>query len=243
MLDYPGFCYLDVEKTGSTFIRAFLARHAKAAPRCDVKHRPPRYAHRWRKLYFASARSPADQYVSLYTFGCEGKGIFRNNLDRTGAPIVEAYDATQAGFERWIDAVTGPGRQALLPPSLLPYHSPYLGIMGVRFLRLCLPRARRRMPRFSNARGIAAAYSRSGLPGAVIRQEHLNAELAALVRGPLARHLKDPEAALAELDRPERINSSDRSQPVSVEALPEELRARIASVEWFHRDVLGYPAV
>ncbi|MSU89569.1 hypothetical protein GE300_08060 [Rhodobacteraceae bacterium 2CG4] len=242
MLEYRRFCYLDVEKTGSTFVRAFLARHAGAAPVGDAKHRPPKYAHRWRKYYFASARDPFDQYLSLYTFGCEGKGVFRNHLDRIGAPLTGSYDGTQAGFEHWLDVLCGDGRLTVLPPSMAGLHSPHLGIMGLRFLRLTLPRARSRLPRFRSARAIAGAYRRGGLPRAVLRQETLNADLAVLVDGPLRRHLRFPDAALAELDAPERLNASDRSGAICWSRVSPDLRARVAALEWFHRDVLGYPA-
>jgi len=242
MLDYRGFCYLDVEKTGSTFVRAFLMRHVRDAPLCDVEHRPPRYAHRWRKFYFASARDPFDQYLSLYTFGCEGRGVFRNHLNQVGAPIVESYDGTQEGFERWLDGVCGPDRADFIPPSMAAHYSPYLGIMGLRFLRLTLPRARSRLARFRNARAIAAAYRRGGLPRVVIRQETLNADLAKLVDGPLRKHLKDPGAAQAELGGAERLNTSDRSPAICWDRVPPELRGRVAALEWFHRDVLGYSA-
>ncbi|NNU78916.1 hypothetical protein HMH01_00560 [Halovulum dunhuangense] len=242
MLDFPGFCYLDVEKTGSTFIRAFLVSHAKTAPRDDTKHRVPRLAFRWRKFYFASARDPFDSYASLWSYGCDGGGVVRGHLARTGSELLSAYDRRPDGFIRWLDAMLGEDRARYLPPSALGYHSPHLGLMGVRFLRQTLPGARRRLPGASGAGDIGRAYARFGLPRAVIRQESLAADLSALIAGPLRRHMRDPQAALAELAAaPPAINASDRTVPLSPAMLPDALCARLEALEWFHYDMLGYP--
>ncbi|WP_112321870.1 hypothetical protein [Oceanibium sediminis] len=247
MLDYRGFCYLDVEKTGSTFVRGFLTAHAHGEPLDDTKHRVPRWAFRRRKFYFASARDPFDAYASLYSFGCDGKGALRSHLWRSEAEILAAYDYTEAGFHHWLEAMLSPERRALLPPSTLPFQNPHIGLMGTRFLRQTLPLARWIIPRAKSAEELRRAYARLGLPRAVLRQEQLNADLAALVSGPLARFMRDPHAAAEALrtaaDAGPAVNASDRSLVLDPGRMPSGLAQRLRDVEWFHYDVLGYPPV
>ncbi len=213
MLEYRGFCYLDVPKTGSTFLIDFLRRHARGRPVREVKHSPPRWAHRWRKLYFITTRDPFDLYASLYAFGCAGKGGFRKWLRQASHPVLAAYDGTPEGFEAWLDAMTGPDRRELMPPQIRRLWTPHLGLMGLRHARLALPR--RAWPKLAAAAGRAEVeqlYRRTALPRAALRLEHLHADTEALIDGPLGRHLSDPPAARAELAEAAPINATPRPE-------------------------------
>lgn len=239
MLEYPGYCYLDTEKTGSSFVRTFLLRHSPGAPIRNVKHMPPRKARRGRKLYFTSCRDPYDQYASLYAFGCAGRGALLKRLRARGSPIAAHYDATPGGFERWLAALLEDPRPAL-PDGLRGAGG--VGLQGLRYLRLNMPAARLRLIGRPSPGRIARRYRRHGLPSVILRNETLNADLEELIAGPLGAYLADPEAAIAELRQGKvRANASQRAFTMPVEALSAELRQRLVAAEWFHFDVLGYP--
>jgi len=69
MHEFPNFVYLDVEKTGSTFIMTLLDEFI-SAPVVRREHHMPMEADCDRsKRYFISVRDPLDAYISLYSYG------------------------------------------------------------------------------------------------------------------------------------------------------------------------------
>ena len=196
----------------------------------------------WRKLYFSSCRDPLEQYLSLYRYGCDGHGAFRKHQERTGSALLETYDGSQAGFEAWVIAVTGPDRLEYFPRTSALAYTPHLGLMGTRFLRLNLRRPTARLTRARDARAIARGWSWGGIPRHVIRQEHLSEDLEGLIRGGLGRHLADPASALDDLSLRPPENVSEHRDGVSVEALSEPVLAQVRALEWFHYTYLGYSA-
>ena len=79
MDDFGRIIYLDVEKTGSTFISKFLQENMACQRVRKVKH--GRIGNDFKKdsFYFISVRNPLSQYLSLYRYGCGGKGGSTNH--------------------------------------------------------------------------------------------------------------------------------------------------------------------
>lgn len=75
--------FLELQKTGCTHIRnllkeivggEFVERHIQADPRLFVDDR----------FFMGSVRDPWDWYVSLWAYGCDGRGDFFNNVTTKG---------------------------------------------------------------------------------------------------------------------------------------------------------------
>ena len=83
MDDFGRIIYLDVEKTGSTFISKFLQENMACQRVRKVKH--GRIGNNFKKgsFYFISVRNPLSQYLSLYRYGCGGKGAIYESLAKS----------------------------------------------------------------------------------------------------------------------------------------------------------------
>ena len=242
MLEFPGFCYLDVQKTGSSFIRRFILSHSKATPIADTPHARVRRFVRRHKYHFTSCRNPLDQYRSLYTFGCDGKGGFFARQKNHQSDLLPTYDGTREGFHRWLRVLLSDDRWEYLPPPMRVIFNPSLGLMTSRFLRLNLLQ-----PKFllCQVRGHAALdllWRTRRLPMDVVRQEHLREDLSKLVVGPLAPYLEDVAVARDDLFTRARENTSSSSKIDLTTDLPSDLETRLRDLEWFHYEILGYAA-
>ena len=252
MLDFGKFCYLDVQKSGSTFVREFLTRHITLPPGYTLKHAPLSMQHPQPpkdKLFIISVREPLDTYLSLYHFGGSDAGgvreVLRESLSE--AEITALYDGSREGFYRWLDFMLTPTASALF--GRLPELQP-CGLLTWRFLRLALHCGEEQLAGCRDAAAISAVWRQNKLHGPVLRNETLNQDLAELVQGALAPWVKDVAAALAELAELDdhggkRVNASDyqgwqRRDSASRTELPDELRAKLAQQEWFFAAELGY---
>ncbi|TGN62286.1 hypothetical protein E4L95_07310 [Paracoccus liaowanqingii] len=226
MLLFDGLVYLDVQKTGSTFVTAFLQACCR---------RPQVHYHQHDRLRrklapgavgVISVREPASQYLSLFRYGLDGKGGLYHRLKDHG--VAEVYQPTQEAFETFVEILLQPETAPLLHDSFEPVARKFdMGMMTFRHLLLSLkwPLATlKRLPRD----GLPTAYPRLRLWSEALRQEHLVADLQTLV----ARHpdLFDLEAAQAFLAPRPRINRSDRGAGLSTD-LPAPLMARLLQRE------------
>ena len=251
MLDFGKFCYLDVQKSGSTFVREFLTRHLALPLGDSEKHAPLGIKHPCPpegKLFAISVREPLGTYLSLYHFGMGDAGSVREVLREqlSDGEIAALYDGTQQGFHRWLNFMLAPTASALFgrPPELQP-----CGLLTWRFLRLALHCCEERLAGCRSAAAISAAWRQHRLHGPVLRNETLNSDLADLVQGQLRPWMKDVDAALAELRAgPARVNASaytgwQKREDAARTALPEALARKLAAQEWFFATELGYPLV
>ena len=255
MLDFGPFCYLDTQKTGSTFIRRFLKKHSRLPAVLDDVHRPVSRAtkgyetfsptrhrlHPRRKLFFTSVRDPLETYLSVYNYGADGRGGARRDFAawfRPGeAELGRIYDGTAAGFTRWLEMTLQPNF-----PFYTRKWKKLCGWLTWRFLQTTMFDPWHSAPPDPRTRvGVRLMYHRYKLHGPIIRAETLEDDLARLVRGRLAPWIKDVGAALAELENgPRRENQSNRRDKRWRLEIPAHLRRKLAEREWFFAAELGY---
>ena len=240
MHDFGAFAYLDVQKTGSTFVSGFLSRHCAAHEVAHRKHGAVTEPGADGTFYFISVRDPLSQYRSLYAHGVGGKGRLRARLAEVGR-AGDTYDGSRAGFARWLGFVLDPANHGLLAPRYLASEARLYGLQTHRVLQLSFLRPRRVVASFACRADVSAAYAARRLHQAVIRTETLNSDLARLVDGPLASFTADAAAAQAELARPpNKVNASAHSEGTLDLGIDPATAALIAEREWFFYDVLGY---
>lgn len=200
MLEFDTVCYLENQKTGSTYVERFLRAHMAEPIRQQRQHKPV-LDRRAGVFYFTNVREPLDLYLSLFNYGLDGYGRVRMRMMRMG--LLDYFDDGIAGFDRWL-------RFALSPEfgGVVPAYGPHAAKFGLATHRF------QRLSRFE------FSLEEDALD-AVLRAETLGADLAALVDGPLGARLRDPAAARAWLARDEVVNTSsrqDRGAEVAVSA-------------------------
>lgn len=229
MIEFDTFCYLQNQKTGCSFVEAWLRKFSKEDVVRYEKHRPAP-ARKPGKFYFVSVREPLDAYLSLFNYGLDGKGELFERLRAAGHG--ELYAQGLAGFERWLTFVLDPANAALVYSKDCVAAAGVVGLMSARFLRLASLGFGRRAGQLHSEADVEADASANRLVDAVIKYETMREELAALVAGPLRRSFADVPAAVAWLDTP-RINPSTRRDRDEALILSDATRARMMSREWF----------
>jgi hypothetical protein len=239
LYDFETFAYLDVQKTGSSFIAKFLQAFSKeplVASRRHGRIGQPQEG----KFYFISCRDPLDQLLSLYFFGCSGSGHIHALLERAGR--TEFYDGSAAGFDAFLRFVLDPANAEVLGEDYAASGiAPVAGLMSFRFVALAIPRAAKRLARCTSREDLARVYERWNMAATIIRAERLNETLRELARGPLRERLADPEAAIAWIDSAEKVNASRRRDRDDDFVISEAARRLVEEREWFMFDVIGYP--
>lgn len=236
MDEYPSVCYLDVQKTGSTFVSAFLREHLVEKRVRFAKHGRMRDGYDPQKLHIITCRHPLAQYRSLFRFGLEGQGMLRRALGAQG--LARFYEAGEGGFAEWLDFVLAPANSEVLREGYARAPAGLIGFQTFRFLALSFQKPLETLAPLKSREAIRTAWETKRIVGKVLRTETLNADLAALVETDLRPLLRDPDAAVRALRRAAPRNATRATG--SAEALPDALGARLREREWFLFDVLGY---
>jgi hypothetical protein len=242
VLDYGAFCYLDVEKTGSSFVRQFLRRHVAIRERDGSKHKPAgwSFGEPADKFFFISCRSPLSSYESLYRYGMEGRGGLHDRISAIAA-MDNIYDGSPEGFARWLRFVLDPASHGRIARSFGRRQARIYGLMTHRFLRLSFRFGDLRCRMLGSREQVLTSYHARKLHSAIVHNENLAGDLAEVVRGHLTPYLRDVDSALTELSgEVERVNISTQSVDFSAALEDPGLLQLLVEREWFFYDQLGY---
>ena len=105
MYEFENLVYLDVQKSGSTQIMAVLRqllaeKQIAGGVHQRIRRRDPK------KIYFISVRDPISQYISLFRFGIERRGMVHLALKKAGYDTL--YQPSTDGFGRWFRVYSRP---------------------------------------------------------------------------------------------------------------------------------------
>lgn len=239
MDEYPSVCYLDVQKTGSTFVSAFLQAHMSERRVRFQKHARIRDGFDPAKLYVITCRDPFAQYRSLYRFGLGGKGMLRRSLDAAG--LAELYADRPGGFSDWLGFMLDPESGKVLGEGYGAGPNRLMGFQTFRFLALSFFKPLEVLKPLKTRDDVRRAYADRNIARRVLRTETLNADLRALVETDLRPLLRDPDAALKALDGAAVRNATASTPGADWADLGSRLRETLQDREWFMHDVLGYP--
>jgi hypothetical protein len=237
VLEFPSFVYLDVQKTGSSFVVDFFKRHARDEYIALDRHKPVAIYDPG-KFYFITCRDPLDQYLSLYSFGCGGQGGYRK---RHGDDM---YDGTAAGFSTWLRFMLDSGdrdRSSEMRRYVKSGLEPFVGFQSFRFLYLSFASPWDVLDRCRSVGMVRKVFRNRRIWSEAIRNEDLAGSLARLVGGRLAASVRDIDAALAYLAANEKTNTSERVDKKNDFTVSEEDKRLIQEREWLFFEELGYP--
>lgn len=241
MYEYETFVYLDVHKTGSSFISAVFRRFC--SERCIRRERHESLAGRWDydpdKVHLISIREPLDAYISLYSFGCSREGLLFNHLSRTHRHL---YNHTWSGFQQWLDLILEPENAPLLAKGGEAYPAVQLiGFQSARVLQMSMWKGEKKLQTCKTSDDVRMAYQKLNIVNYTIRNENLRENLADLIDSRLRYAMKDPDAAIHFVRNAEPIMVSERVDMKYENARLTPKRAeRLREREWPMYEFFGY---
>jgi|EndMetStandDraft_4_1072995.scaffolds.fasta_scaffold59317_3 hypothetical protein len=151
MIEYEKFIYLDMYKTGSTYIVQLLNKLVADKPVRSFRHAPltkgrPFFWKRG-KLAFATVRNPWDWYVSMWAYSIEQPNVLffrdvRSVLGEEGSKKLFDPENPKESFALWLKSLNNPEflRKVMVghPYSRSSVNS-FLGFYSYRFIRVTTP--------------------------------------------------------------------------------------------------------
>ena len=132
MHDFGKIAYLDVHKTGSSYVSKFLNSCCTLETLRFSKHDWVRDDWRSDCFYFITLRNPYDMYSSLYRFGLDKKGGVFSRIKKFG--MLDCYES----FEKFVNFCLEEQNANILGYSYTREISKHIGFMSFRFMKLSL---------------------------------------------------------------------------------------------------------
>jgi len=243
MHEFETFVYLDVQKTGSTFVSYLLTQSSTEKALIFRKHLPVGDRYDPKKFHFITVRDPLDQYISLYSHGCGGAGGLSRRLRKRG--FGDLYDSTWAGFRRWIKFVLREENAELLDDDYGSHANAALrqviGFQTYRYLELAMLDPIETLCRCLSKDDVRAAHKEKGIVNFTVRHESFNKDMERLLTTELRYAMKDPDAAVRMLHETQRLNESDRVDRFEPDPrMGRKVSGRLDEREWFLKELFGY---
>jgi len=243
MHEFETFVYLDVQKTGSTFVSYVLTENANEKIVAYKKHDRVGSRYDPSKFYFITVRDPVDQYISLYSHGCGGMGGLARRLRKRGHG--DLYDSTWQGFRAWLKFVLEPETAPLLDDDYGSDENAgmraLIGFQTYRYLELAMREPIETLRECKSKDDVRAAYKEKNIVNYTIRHESFDKDFETLLTGPLARAMRDPAQAAKMVRENEKLNISDRvDRFVDNPKVGRKSREALKEREWFMNEVFGY---
>jgi len=242
MHEYETFAYLDVPKTGSSFISYMLQTYCSEEQLFFKKHKGVENRYDANKFYFISVRDPLDQYISLYSSGCAGGGSLYRRLEKRG--YGDFYDSTWKGFRKWLKFVLDPENGKYLGARTTTYAGPLhqiLGYQSYRYLELAVVDPDTALANCKTKDDVRQAYKTAGIAKDVVRHETFRDDLKRLVTGRLRGSFANLDDTLDFLEKDVKVNASDRVDQLTDDpTLNRKSRDHVEEREWFLKETFGY---
>lgn len=229
MDDFGRVVYLDVEKTGSSFISKFLQENMTCQRVSMVKH--GRIGRDFRKdsFYFISVRNPLSQYLSLYSYGCEEKGAIYESLKKSGHASL--YQPDREAFEQWLRFVLAAKNSSHLGADYQSVDTELMGLQTFRFLALSFQNPLAKLKPLHDYATLCGLYEKKKIHSQVVRNESLRADMETLVDTRLSSFV-DTESAKRYLEKSPPINRSPKLG-FDIESIDDETMSLVRRKERF----------
>ena len=174
MYDFGKIVYLDLHKTGSTFISKFLQNCCVLKENKFNKHDWIREDYDSKNFYFISIRHPMAMYSSLYRFGLAKKGAVWNRLHKSDNLSV------YSSFNSFVDFLCHEDNANLLGYGYNQIYAKHIGFMSFRFLKLSLQFPHKIINYHLKAKGNIDGLEKLFVTNLEIKNENLIDELRVL---------------------------------------------------------------
>jgi hypothetical protein len=228
MHDFGRLVYLDLQKTGSTFVSRFLNETCalplvKESKHTRIQSRPDRAA-----FYFITVRNPVSQYSSLFRYGLDRRGALYKNFEKYGK--AHLYSRAPGSFNEWLRFILEQENAAVLGEGFERIPRSYnLGFLSYRYLMLSLSRPEKTILKKPRDVDLLQYARDESIVNHVIFNEKLNDGLKELATN-LKPEFFDQERVAAFFRNEERVNASI-TQAHEVGAIADDVREMIMSKE------------
>lgn len=210
MHDFEQLVYLDLHKTGSCFVSAFLNETSRLQLRKEIKHGRIGDDYNPEAFYFISIRHPISLYSSLYRYGLDGRGAVYGRIKRRRKAYL--YKPDNASFNLWLRFMLNPLNAKFLREDYQKVPKDYeLGFMSFRFLMLSLAYPLKTLRLYRNTADPIQSALNGSIINHVIRNETLTEDLKKLAFD-IKPELFVQQKVTDFLDNTKKINSSELSQ-------------------------------
>ena len=241
MHEFETFAYLDLQKTGSTFISNLLQRYSTEKELAFNKHSRVGQQYDPDKLYFISVRDPLSQYLSLYSYGCGGSGGLYKRIRNAG--FEQLYNSSWSGFRRWLNFVLQPRNATFLDRAYGKDKNVHelLGYQSYRYIKLAMRGRFEKLAQCKSRDDIRKLYKKYGIVDFTIRMERLEEDLRELLTRYLRHAISDMNGALRHISEGDRLRTSDRVDRFEQgKALTDRQMKRLQEREWLMHELFGY---
>lgn len=255
MIEYEKFIYLDMYKTGSTYIDVLLRKLVEGKPVRRTRHAPitkgrPFFWKRG-KFAFATVRNPWDWYVSMWAYSIKQPNVLffrdvRKVLGPEGARKLFDAENPKESFATWLRSLSDPeflnGVMIGHPYSKTSLNK-FLGFYSYRFMRVTTPHPALAMG-WWNIRNMDQAIrhqKRWALYDKVFKSETLTEDFSKFVlENQESLGFKKNARRILEKNAPTPKNTSNRTLSTYRDYYTDELRALVASRDRLVIDLFGY---
>ena len=227
MFAYGPVTYMDVQKTGSTYVEGILGQVLRHPVSDGVKHGRMERDKRPGEIVVITAREPLDAWLSLYNYGCTGRGRLRRRLDRQGRSAL--YDGTPEGFDTWVRRVGNPSRPAIAGEGYASAARLGIGFQSFRELVMSFSWPLQVFDSCEEPGDVLRYYRQRRIVDHRLRFEDLRSDLAELLAGPLAEHVRPGIDVRDVVGSSPAVNVSPRA--LAREDVAASTRAHVAQSE------------
>lgn len=218
MINYDDkLVYLDMQKSGSSYVRQFLLACCSLPLKHYDQHGRIRADYDPRAYHFITIRHPFALYVSLFRYGLSGEGLLRFELTKRG--YEDLYQPNAEAFEHWMAFMLDDENARALGESFKDVAGRGFGFQTFRFLALSFAEPIKKLQTVSDYSGVVALYEQSNILDKVIRNESLSEELRDLATR-RAPQFFDQAKAESFLNKRERVNASSTQLSVDYTLSP-----------------------
>jgi hypothetical protein len=179
MHDFGKLVYLDLQKTGSTFVSSFLNSTCKLQVVKESKHGRIRDRGDPSIFYFITVRHPISQYSSLFRYGLDGRGALYERMAHRGIEFLYRKDAKS--YNQWLRFMLDFDNANVLGEGFERIPRDYdLGFLSYRYLMLSLPRAEKVILKKPKTVELTEYAREKSIVNHIILNERLNEQLREL---------------------------------------------------------------
>lgn len=182
MHDLGKLVYLDLQKSGSTFVSRFLNETCTLPLVKAWKHgRIGRWDYRRDAFYFITIRNPIAQYSSLFRYGLDGRGGLYERLAEAGK--ADLYQNSSRAYNQWLRFVLDFKNAGLLGEDFERIPEEFnLGLLSYRYVMLSMVRPEKTVLKKPKGVDLLQFVKEKSIVDYVIRSEQLNEGLLELAR-------------------------------------------------------------
>lgn len=255
MIEYEKFIYLDVYKTGSTYVVSLLNKLMPEKPLRSHRHAPltkgrPFF---WKqgKFAFATVRNPWDWYVSMWAYSIKQPNVLffrdvRAALGEEEAKKLFDPENPKQSFAIWLKSISDPvflNKVMAGHPYARTSVNRFLGFYSYRFIRVTTPHPALCLHRgymWNMGRAIAH-QKRWALYDNVLKSETLTEDFSSFVLKNRKRFgFKTNAADILKRNAPTPKNTSDRTLTSYRDYYTDELRDLVAKRDRLMIELFDY---